>query len=387
VTGADVGLSTGDVDRLLEAIMAVASETSLPVVLRRLVRAACDLTGARYGALGVVGADGALSEFLHVGVDEDTVEAIGEPPKGNGILGLLIVDPQSLRLERLSEHPESFGFPPGHPVMESFLGVPIRVRGEVFGNLYLTEKQPGGPFTQQDERLAMVLATAAGAVIEGARRQALARELAVAEDRERIARDLHDTVIQRLYAAGMGLQATLRRIDDPAVVERVTGAVDALDDTIKEIRSVIFAVANAARTGRGLRSDVLGVAVESTTALGFEPSVAFVGAVDSMVPEGIADHAVAVVREALSNVARHADASHVQVEVEVSEDTVTVVVRDDGRGPLEPSRRAGGGTGVRNLGNRAKALGGELVLRPLDPGTELVWRVPVDGAPVRGSDS
>ncbi|HEX9259625.1 MAG TPA: GAF domain-containing protein [Acidimicrobiales bacterium] len=379
MTGADVGLSTGDVDRLLEAVLAVASETSLPVVLRRLVRAACGLTGARYGALGVIGADGALSEFLHVGVDEDTVEAIGDPPKGHGILGLLIVDPRPLRLDRLGDHSESFGFPPGHPVMDSFLGVPIRVRGEVFGNLYLTEKQPAGPFTEHDEHLTMVLATVAGAVIEAARRQALARELAVAEDRERIARDLHDTVIQRLYAAGMGLQATLRRVEDPVVAERVTGVVDTLDDTIKEIRTVIFAVANAARTGRGLRSDVLEVAVESTTALGFEPSVAFVGAVDSMVPEGIADHAIAVVREALSNVARHADASRAQVLVEVGDESVTVTVRDDGRGPLEPSRRAGGGTGVRNLGNRAKALGGELVLRPLEPGTELVWRVPVDG--------
>ena len=173
----------------------------------------------------------------------------GELPKGNGILGLLIAHPVPLRLDDLGAHSESFGFPDHHPPMKTFLGVPIRVRGDVFGNLYLTEKRGGKTFTSADERKALVLATSAGAVIENARRQALARDLAVLEDRERIARDLHDSVIQRLYAAGMGLEAVLRRVDDPAVAGRIGEVVDSLDETIREIRSVIFAVAAARDNG------------------------------------------------------------------------------------------------------------------------------------------
>jgi signal transduction histidine kinase len=364
-----------DGERLVEAVLAVASETHLPVVLRRLVEVACALTSARYGALGILGPDGSLSEFIPVGLDEATVAAIGDPPKGNGILGLLIVEPRVIRLDDLGRHPMSFGFPPNHPPMASFLGVPIRVRGDVFGNLYLTEKADGQQFTEADERKVLVLATAAGAVIENARRQALERELAVLEDRERIARDLHDTVIQRLYAAGMGLQAVVRRVDDPVVSGRVSDVVDTLDDTIREIRSVIFAVAAAARTGRGLRADVLGIARDATTALGFEAAVAFDGPVDSEVPDGIVDHALAVVREGLSNVARHALAGHASVAVICANGVVRVVVRDDGRGS-QPDGRAG--NGLRNLRERAVALGGSLQVQAgPSGGTELVWSVPL----------
>jgi signal transduction histidine kinase len=365
-----------EAEQLLEAVLAASSETRLPVVLRRLVELACGLTDARYGALGVIGPDGGLSDFIHVGIDETTMAAIGDPPKGNGILGLLIVEPRPLRLDDLGAHVESFGFPANHPPMHTFLGVPIRVRGDVFGNLYLTEKRSGTPFTAEDERRVMVLATAAGAVIENARRHSLARELAVMEDRERIARDLHDTVIQRLYAAGMGLQAVQRRVDDELVVQRIGDVVDALDATIREIRSVIFAVASAARGGGGLRSDILDVARDATTALGFEPSVSFDGPVDSEVPEGIADHALAVVREALSNAARHSRATDASVAVSVGGGMVRVLVADDGSGVSGPGRV--GGRGISNLRSRAEALGGRLVLHPRDGGgTEVVWEVPL----------
>lgn len=366
---------TGEAEQLVQAVLAVTSETRLPVALRRLVEVACGLTGARYGALGVIGPDGTLSDFIHVGIEEATVAAIGAPPKGNGILGLLIVEPTAIRLDRLGEHPHSFGFPANHPPMETFLGVPIRVRGDVFGNLYLTEKAGGTPFTTVDEQRALVLATAAGAVIENARRQSLERELAVLEDRERIARDLHDTVVQRLYAAGMGLQAVQRRVDDELVTRRINEVVDTLDETIREIRSVIFAVASASRAGGGLRSDVLQVARDATTALGFEPSVSFEGPVDSDVSEGIADHALAVVREAVSNVARHAVATHAWVSVAAVDGVVRVVVRDDGGG--SPTGRRNG-NGLRNLTSRAAALGGRLELRTLEEGgTEVVWEVPL----------
>jgi GAF domain-containing protein len=161
-----------DNEALVGAILAVTGETSTPVLLRRLVEAACDLTGARYGALGVIGPDGALSEFVYVGIDADEAAEIGELPVGEGILGLLVARPMPLRLDDLTAHVESVGFPAGHPPMHSFLGVPVRVRGEAFGNLYLTEKVGGGSFTEGDERRAMVLATVAGAVIENSRRVA-----------------------------------------------------------------------------------------------------------------------------------------------------------------------------------------------------------------------
>jgi signal transduction histidine kinase len=263
--------------------------------------------------------------------------------------------------------------------MKSFLGVPIRVRGDVFGNLYLTEKRDGKSFTSIDERKALVLATSAGAVIENARRQVLARNVAVLEDRERIARDLHDSVIQRLYAAGMGLQAVLRRVHDPAVSGRIGEVVDSLDDTIREIRSVIFAVAAARRSGGTVRGDVLRCALDATTALGYEPSVAFDGPVDSLVPDPIAEQALTVVREALANVARHARANAAWVVVSATPSSVTVNVRDDGRGVDGASATTrGGGNGLRNLASRAEALGGELRVRPREGGgTDLSWTVPL----------
>ncbi|MFM7534686.1 MAG: GAF domain-containing sensor histidine kinase [Acidimicrobiales bacterium] len=366
-----------DNEALVSAILAVAGETSTPVVLRRLVEAACELTGARYGALGVIGPDGALSEFVYVGITADEAAEIGDLPVGEGILGLLIARPLPLRLDDLTVHGESVGFPAGHPPMHSFLGVPVRVRGEAFGNLYLTEKVGGGSFTEGDERRAMVLATVAGAVIENSRRVALAREFAVLEDRERIARDLHDTVIQRLFASGMALQGATRRIADDVARAKVTAVVDALDETIREIRSVIFAVSAASRSVEGLRSDVLAVCAEAANALGFDPSVRFDGPVDAAITEGLGDHVLAVVREGLVNSAKHAQALSAQVTVQVRDGWVRVAVRDDGRGP-DGESGPGGRKGLGNLRSRAEALGGRLVFAATEPvGSELRWEVPL----------
>ena len=152
--------------RFLDAVLGVGSDLSLPVVLRRIVSAAAALSEARYAALGVIGPDRRLAEFITVGAEAETVEAIGAPPEGRGILGLLIVDPRPIRLTDLAKHPDSFGFPPNHPPMQSFLGVPIRVRSEVFGNLYLTEKEGGGDFTPEDEELVVALAATAGVAVE-----------------------------------------------------------------------------------------------------------------------------------------------------------------------------------------------------------------------------
>ena len=231
--------------QLLDAVLAIGSDLDLPAMLRRIIGSAVELVDATYGALGVLDESRSrLAEFITVGIDEEGRRAIGDLPQGHGILGLLIVDAKPLRLPDLTEHPDSYGFPPNHPPMRSFLGVPIRVRDEVFGNLYLTDKSTAEVFTDVDEELVVGLAAAAGVAIENARLLTRVNDLALLEDRERIARDLHDTVIQRLFATGMLLQSTLPLVNaDPrAATARIGEAVDDLDTTIKEIRSAIFSL-------------------------------------------------------------------------------------------------------------------------------------------------
>src|SRR5215204_4808392 len=211
--------------QLLDAVLTVGSDLDLPAILERIVQAAVDLVDARYGALGVLDDTRTrLAQFVTVGLDDETYNAIGHLPEGHGILGLLIVDAKPLRLPDLREHPDSYGFPPNHPPMRSFLGVPIRVRDKVFGNLYLTDKTTAEVFTDVDEELCVALAAAAGIAIENARLHQRVRELDLMEDRERIAQDLHDTVIQRIFATGLAVQAAARLTTDPEVARRLSTA-------------------------------------------------------------------------------------------------------------------------------------------------------------------
>jgi signal transduction histidine kinase len=512
------------VGRLLDAVLAVTSDHDLETVLRRVVEAARSLVGARYAALGVLADDGVgLAAFVHAGFDDATVARIGRLPEGRGILGVLIAHPEPLRLDDLRDHPASFGFPPNHPPMHAFLGTPILVRDEVFGNLYLTEKEDGGSFTLEDQELVGGLAAVAGAAIADARliadlqrrerwrdavlevttsvigaggvprararvaevartllggdgaaivvperdgpkvvtsiRDAPAvgqrpagapvdevlrdgvpvrtdrselfegaavwvpliegdrvvaalgvgrstpwtasdadqlelfaaqaslavaheratadlRRLELIEDRERIGRDLHDTVIQRLFATGLGLQALARRVEDqPEVATRLANAVDEVDATVKEIRSTIFALQSPPEV-RSVRSDVLRVCDEIATLLSRPPRVRFHGPVDTAVPPGLADHLVPVVREALTNVAKHARAEDVEVDLVVEGSDLRLVVRDDGVGGVVVRP---GGLGLGNLHDRATTCGGTLeVVTPAGGrGTEIRWRVPL----------
>jgi len=528
---------------LLEAVVAVGSHLELEAVLRQIVEVAVELVSARYGALGVVGDGGRLVEFVPVGLDEPEIARIHHWPEGRGLLGKLITDPHPLRLHDISADPDSSGFPEGHPPMRSFLGVPVRIRDAVYGNLYLTEKQ-GGDFDEEDEALVQALAAAAGVAIENARlyaearrqqqwlranaevtrrllfgdqpsevlelvaQQALemsgadlvvlalptgnrgtlmiehacgdgaagalglvlpaersasgivmasgkpltvedfssdhrvavvarehmplgpavlvplgpagvvrgvltagrkqgalplsadavemlitfaaqagiglelaehrsdAQRLLLFEDRDRIARDLHDLVIQRLFATGMSLQGATALIGDPDVVGRVEKAVDALDETIRDIRSAIFSLQSRgeARPAR-LRTRILGVVEEMTDSLGFAPELRLAGPLDSRVPGGIAGQLLAALREALANVAKHAQASRVDVAVEAGPDLV-LTVRDDGVGLGEITRRSG----LANITERAAESGGTMrVAAAAGGGTELEWRVPLGG--------
>ncbi|WP_449479189.1 sensor histidine kinase [Streptomyces abikoensis] len=475
---------------LLDAVMSVGHGLELPQVLHGIVEAAVTLTDAEYGALGIVGDGQTLSEFLPVGMSEELTARIGRTPCGRGILGELIHNPAPLRLTDLTRHPRSYGFPEHHPPMRTFLGVPVRVRDEVFGNLYLTEKRGGAAFDADDEAVLSTLSIAAGVAIDNARmyhesrrrerwlqalgeitrsllsgtdedaaleliaerameianadsavvveaedecpsgqdaavvsvplrtgdgarrslllhrragrppfdeteaklisgfadqaaialelaqRRAESEELAVLHDRDRIARDLHDLAIQRLFATGMTLQSATRLIDRPEAVERVGRAVDDLDTTIQIIRSTIFGLRTAG-DGRGggpsLRRGMAEAVQAATRTLGFAPALRIEGPADTDVPAELAEQILAVVAEALSNAARHACARRVEVMLTVTE-RATLTVTDDGVGVGSAPRRGG----LANMLSRAELHGGRLAVEtPEGGGTRIVWSVPL----------
>jgi signal transduction histidine kinase len=357
--------------QLLDAMLSIGSDLSLPAVLQRIIESACKLVDARYGALGVVDNHGQLTDLATSGIDESTHNAVGRLPEFAGILGVLLRDPKPVRLRDVNEHPLAQGFPPGHPEMSSFLGVPIRGK-EAIGSLYLADKQSGDQFSEEDERLAVTLAAASGVAIDNARLQSSLEHVAVLQDRERIARELHDKVIQRLFAAGMTLQTTLPIAARTEVASRITQAVEEIDETIRDIRRTIFALETRSR--RGVRVDIFAHVDAAREVLGFTPELRLEGPIDSAVPETTADHLLATLYEALSNVAQHAGASKVDVAVEAG-DELLLEVADDGAGlpdRIEP------GQGLRNMERRALELGGNATVRPREgAGTVVEWRVPL----------
>jgi signal transduction histidine kinase len=361
--------------RLIDAVLMIEAAVELPVLLRHLVEEACSLVDARYGALGVLNeARTGLDPFITVGMGDAEEEAIGARPTGRGVLGVLITEPASLRLTDLGSHPDSYGFPPRHPPMKSFLGVTVRVRSVVYGNLYLTDKIGGEEFNEQDQALAEALAVAAGIAVENTRLHERVRVLGVLDDRDRIARDLHDRVIQRVFAVGMSLQGAMRLSERDEIVERVSKAVDDLDTTVTEIRTAIFELGNKSIAG-GLRQSVLELTEEMASSLGARPEVTFDGAVDNAISQRVADSLLAVLREALTNAGKHAQASRYSVTISVDQD-VRLEVQDNGIG-IDLSQAFGSGLGLLNLRSRAERLGGSFEILAGEDGTQLLWRVPV----------
>ena len=539
---ASVRSSRDRVSQLLDAVVGIGSGLDLEQALGRIVQAAVSLVDARYGALGVIGGGQRLARFITVGLSEQQIAAIGPYPQGHGLLGELIRHPVPLRTEDLSKHPRSYGFPEHHPPMHSFLGVPIRVRDEVFGNLYLTEKQGGAPFDADDEAVLVALAAAAGVAIDNARlydearrRQewlettaeltrgllggqdvddvlaafaqrvrafagadlavlalpesrdgellvlaadgdgagrlrgavfgtdgtlcgevfksgqrvliadmaqqersdrdlfegigplvglpmgaagsvrgvlALARSaggtpfdagmvdlaadlgmqaavvlelaerrkdgelLSLYADRDRIGRDLHDLAIQRLFATSMSLQGAYKITQKPAVARRIAQAIEDLDDTVKVIRSTIFALHAHELDpddAPSVRAQVMDECERAVPGLGFTPAVRFTGPVDVLVGEQVAGHLLPVLREILSNAARHARASRVEVDLAASQQRVVLTVEDDGVGIPAGGRRSG----LENLRERAEQLGGTFTAVPGPArGTVATWSVP-----------
>jgi signal transduction histidine kinase len=491
---------------LLDSFIAVAEDLDLEAILERTVAAACRATNARFGALGVLGAVDTtrLSHFVTVGFDDETIAALGNYPEGHGVLGLLIREPRPIRITNLMTHPESYGFPPGHPQMESFLGVPIRVRDRVFGNLYLTEKIGEHDFTLDDEHLAIAVAAAAGVAIENSRlyeqtnarrnwlqasidveqlilqrasddeifdylceriapltagltvriidrgdtieptmlaeaadvaeldnepdawghaliapltaphrndvailiaapagtdlitrqlfehattfagrvsrsieiaeAQSLRERLAVLEDRDRIALDLHDLVIQRLFAAGLSIQGLRRYMQEDAAHARVDAVTREIDESIRELRRTIYSLGNPDDTARGVRAAILAVTSKLGSTVGFEPVVRLSGPLDTTVDDTLGSHLVAVLTEALSNAARHSGAQSIEIEVTASSDELQLVVADDGVGMAEGGRESG----LRNMRQRAADLGGNCsIISAPDEGLRLEWVVPL----------
>ena len=362
--------------RVLEATLLLEADLELAPLLRHLVEEARSVTSARYGALGVLnGNRTSLTEFITAGLEPEEEARIGARPTGRGVLGLLISDPRPLRLSRLGSHAESYGFPEGHPPMTSFLGVPITVRDEVYGILYLTDKVGWSEFTADDEALVGALAVAAGIAIQNARLHQRVQDVAVYEERDRLARDLHDTVIQRLFAIGLTLQSLAGTPEAAGVSERLAATIADVDETIRQVRTSIFELGSG--DGTSVRMQLVSLIRQLGETVGFDVRIMFDGPIDTSVPPPVAEHLLAVTREAVTNVGRHAQATEAAVYLTVDDRVCQLRVLDNGRGTATTDTGAGG-LGLGNMRHRAEKLGGVFTFedRP-DGGAVLTWQVPV----------
>ena len=358
---------------LIDAILLIETDADLDGLLSRIIETAARLVGARYGALGVIAGDGrSLSRFISYGVDAETRAAIGPEPHGRGVLGEIIRQGTSLRIDELSAYRSSEGFPVNHPPMQRFLGVPVMTSdGQIFGNLYLTDPLDGNPFSEEDENLVEAFGRAAGLVIDQEMLRSNVRELTLSEERERLARELHDTVIQRLFGVGLALQISLSSVLDDDVRTRINNVVDELDATIHEIRTTIFEIDQDQPESETLRARIIALSAEVDSRLGVTAELRVDEGIDNAIGPHCAQHTVHALREILSNIVRHSNASAVQIQVDLRDNLVEVVVRDNGVG-FTPY--VGPGRGLRNLSSRARECGGDFTVKSeIGRGTMVRW--------------
>lgn len=385
----DQPLDEARLERLIQVGRSLVSELNLEAVLRRVLEAARDLTGARYAALGILDPSRQrLERFLTLGVDDATRARIGHLPEGHGVLGVLITDPRPLRLAEVSDHPRSFGFPAHHPPMTTFLGVPISIRGEAFGNLYLTEKR-AGQFDEADEQSAVVLADWAAIAIDNARSVAedRLRRTIEASERERghWARELHDETLQGLGALRVLLASALRRGSPEALGEAVREGVDELAAEIDKLRALITELRPAALDELGL-ADAIEALAERTSATGgleIHSEVSMRSREDfpaERAPSQLESTVYRLVQEALTNVVKHARAERVDLRVAAVDGTVTVEVRDDGIG-FDPAA-TDSGFGLMGMRERLGMIGGRLEISSSPGGgTQIRAELPLPADP------
>jgi signal transduction histidine kinase len=367
---------------LVEAGMALSAETDLEALLLRIADLARDVVGAGYGAVGVVGEDGSLTRFVYSGIDDETAKVIGSLPTGVGVLGALIEEGRPLRLRDITDHPRSSGFPPHHPPMKTFLGVPIITRRRVFGRLYLTEKQDGLEFTKDDERIALTLASQAAIAVENARLLEEIRdrseELAVLEERDRIAKELHDGVIQSIYSVGLSLQGSMSLIDrdTDGLRKRMDDAIGELDNVVRDVRSYIFALQPKSVEERGFKAALNELAKDLEVNTLAVVSVVLDEAGIDAIEEDAQTDVIQIVRELFANIARHANATEVSLTCALGDGTVVVRVDDNGVG-FDPDS-AVRGHGLNNIQERAKRLEGRIDVSSRQPtGTSQVLSISV----------
>ncbi|NNN00286.1 MAG: GAF domain-containing protein [Acidimicrobiaceae bacterium] len=358
---------------LIDAILLIETDAELDELLSRIVETASRLVGARYGALGVLASDGErLARFITFGLDAEQRKAIGLIPRGRGVLGESIRQRSVLRIDELNEHPGSVGVPANHPPMRRFLGVPV-ITGDnhVFGNLYLTDPFDGEPFDEEDSLLVAAFGRAAGLVIDQAMMRNQVRDLTLSEERERLARDLHDTVIQRLFGVGLALQMSLAAVLDDGVRTRINNVLDELDTTIHEIRTTIFEIDQDQGGGETIQERISALTYEVASRLGVHADVRVAAGLDEKIGPRCAHHTVQALREILSNIVRHSKASAVQITVGRKDNLVELIVRDNGVGFIP---NVGPGRGLRNLASRARELGGDCAIKSeIGRGTMVTW--------------
>jgi signal transduction histidine kinase len=369
------------------ATRAVAAELDIDRVLQLIVDLARTLLGAQYAALGTTDGRHRIERFITSGISPEARALIGEPPRGHGLLGLIPRDGRTVRTERIAGHPGSYGFPPNHPPMTTFLGAPVTVKGRPIGSLYLADKTGGEPFSEDDAHLVEMFAVHAGIAIENARLHDQVQRLAVVEERERIGKDLHDGIIQAIYAVGLSLEDVAELVEDEAgrldAVARVDRAIDALNLVIADIRSYILRL----RPTLGDESDPVEALARLAEEFGMHAVVdlevdlsAGADALRALTPDRRSD-LLFIAREALSNVARHAGASRAAIALAEADGLLALVIDDNGRGfdPLAVVGPDGFGRhqGLSNMRDRAVGMGGTFAIeRPDGPGTRIIVRVP-----------
>jgi signal transduction histidine kinase len=362
------------------ATRAIAGELDVDRVLELIVEGVRELVGAKYAALGTVTPDGMIELFITSGISAEERARIGPLPRGHGLLGTIIRDGVSLRIPDIAAHPESYGFPPYHPPMTSLLGVPVKIGGKAVGNLYLTDKRDAADFSAADQELVELFALHAGIAIQNARLHRDVQKLAIVDERLRISHDLHDGIIQSIYAVSLSLEdvAELIASEPGAAADRVDRAIDRLHTTISDIRSMIVGLGPEVEAGLGGAIEAMGA--EMLAGSGVRMSLDLEGADElarRLQPEA-AHGLVQVAREAVSNVARHSGASTASLSFDVRRDDATMRIEDDGVG-FDPSRRLGSGHfGLANLRDRAAGLGGTLAIES-EPGrgTRIILRLPL----------